>query len=139
MEPSSTSTCRLKSRACKAIPVLLIDADECFRSGLADNLRDDGHTVREYETPKDVPLLAATGHIAVAIVDYSLPVPDRLALADALHLAQPDVPVILVTAYCSEDHDAEIASRPFLHTQPRPLDYEVLHGLIHRLCTGRPT
>lgn len=116
--------------------MLLIDADECFRSGLADNLRDDGHVVREYETPKDVPLLAAAADIAVAIVDYSVPAPDRLALADALHLARPTTPVILVTAYCSDGSDADVAARPFLHTQSRPLDYEVLHGLIHRLCGG---
>lgn len=93
--------------------------------------------MREYEAPGDVPLLAAAAHIAVAIVDYSLPAADRLALADALHVAQPTMPVILVTAYCSEEHDAEVASRPYLHTQSRPLDYEVLHGLIHRLCGER--
>ena len=114
--------------------MLLVDADQCFRSGFAENLRDDGHDVRDYAGPEDVPLLAALANIAVAVLDYSPPNPDRLALADALHLTMPEAAVIMVTAYCSDPNEAEVASRPFLHLQSRPLEYEVLHGLIHRLC-----
>jgi DNA-binding NtrC family response regulator len=114
--------------------VLLVDADQCFRSGLAENLRDDGHEVRDYAGPEEVPLLAALPNIAVAVLDYSPPNPDRLALADALHLARPQTAVIMVTAYYSDPDETEIGSRPFLHLQSRPLEYEVLHDLIHRLC-----
>jgi DNA-binding NtrC family response regulator len=114
---------------------LLVDADQCFRSGLAENLRDDGHFVRDYAGPEEVPLLAALADIAVAILDYSPPSPDRLALADALHLTMPGTAVIMVTAYYADPSEVEVASRPFVHLQPRPLEYEVLHGLIHRLCT----
>ncbi len=116
--------------------MLLVDPDECFRSGLAENLRDDGHDVREYAAPADVPLLAAVGNIAVAVLDFSMPTDDRLALADALHMACPAVAVILVTPYCSDGTDPEVASRSFLHVQSRPLEYEVLHLLIHRLSVG---
>ena len=134
MEPSSTSTFPSRNPPCSAIGVLLVDADQCFRSGLAENLRDDGHDVRDYAGPEEVPLLAALANIAVAVLDYSPPSPDRLALADALHLARPETAVIMVTAYYSDPDEAEVASRPFLHLQSRPLEYEVLHGLIHRLC-----
>ena len=134
MEPSSTLTFPSRNPPCNAIGVLLVDADQCFRSGLAENLRDDGHDVRDYAGPEEVPLLAALANIAVAVLDYSPPSPDRLALADALHLARPEAAVIMVTAYYSDPSEAEVGSRPFLYMQSRPLDYEVLHGLIHRLC-----
>jgi DNA-binding NarL/FixJ family response regulator len=114
--------------------VLLVDADQCFRSGLAENLRDDGHEVRDYAGPEEVPSPAALTNIAVAVLDYSPPSPDRLALADALHLARPQTAVIMVTAYYSDPDQAEIGSRSFVHLQSRPLEYEVLHDLIHSLC-----
>ncbi len=116
--------------------MLLIDPDECFRSGLAENLRDDGHEVREYAAPVDVPLLATLGNVTVAVLDFSEPSVDRLALADALHMARPAVAVILVTPYCSDGADAEVAARPFLHVQSRPLEYEILHLLIHRFSAA---
>ena len=134
MEPSSTLPFPSRNPPCSAIGVLLVDADQCFRSGLAENLRDDGHDVRDYAGPEEVPLLAALANIAVAVLDYSPSSPDRLALADAVHLAMPETAVIMVTAYYSDPKEAEAASRPFLHLQSRPLEYEVLHGLIHRLC-----
>ena len=133
-EPSFPSNSLSKGRPCSAIGVLLVDPDECFRSGLAENLRDDGHEVREYAAPTDVPLLVALGKIAVAVLDFSLPSSDRLALADALNLVRPGATVVLITPYCSDGSEPEVAARPFLHVQSRPLDYEFLHALIHRLC-----
>jgi DNA-binding NarL/FixJ family response regulator len=118
--------------------VLLVDTDQCFRSGLAENLRDDGHDVRDYAGPGEVPLLTALANIAVAVLDYSYPSPDRLALADALHRARPDAAVIMVTAYDSGADEAGVSSRPFLHVQSRSPDYEVFHDLIHRLCESAP-
>lgn len=138
MEPSSTSTCLSRNLPCSAIGVLLVDTDQCFRSGLADNLRDDGHDVRDYAGPEEVPLLTALANIAVAVLDYSYPSPDRLALADALHRARPDAAVIMVTAYDSGPDEAGVTSRPFLHVQSRSPDYEVFHDLIHRLCESAP-
>ena len=138
MEPSSTSPFPSRDPPCNAIGVLLVDADQCFRSGLAENLRDDGHEVRDYAGPEEMPLLAALANIAVAVLDYSPPSLDRLALADALHLARPETAVIMVTAHYSDPSEAEIGSRPFLHLQSRPLEYEVLHDLIHHLCDRPP-
>jgi DNA-binding NtrC family response regulator len=138
MELSSTSLFPSRNPPCSAIGVLLVDADQCFRSGLAENLRDDGHEVRDYAGPEEVPSLAALANIAVAILDYFPPCPNRLALADALHLAMPETAVIMVTAYYSDPNEVEVAARPFVHVQSRPLEYEVLHGLIHRLCIQPP-
>jgi DNA-binding NarL/FixJ family response regulator len=121
-----------RERSCSAIRVLVIDANECFRSGLAENLRDDGHEVCEYAASSDVPLLTTSADVAV--LEYSAPDPDRLAFADTLHRAHAAAAVILITARWW-DGDGRDAARPFLYFQSRPLDYQVLHGLIHRLCS----
>ncbi|MFI5395263.1 MAG: hypothetical protein ACHQ9S_06985 [Candidatus Binatia bacterium] len=134
---SSTLTFRFTRSACKAIRVLIVDADECFRNGLAENLRDDGHEACEYATVSEVPPLAALGEISAAVLDFSVASADRLALADALHRTHPTAAIIIMTAYCSDGEEAEAATRPFLHVQSRPLDYGVLHDLMHRLCGRR--
>lgn len=134
---SSTLTFRFTRAACKDIRVLIVDTDECFRNGLAENLRDDGHEVREYATVSEVPPLATLGEIAAAVLDFSVTSADRLALADALHRKYPAAAVIIIPAYESDGKETEAAARPFLHVQSRPLDYGVLHDLIHRLCRRR--
>lgn len=117
--------------------MLLVDPDECFRNGLAENLRDDGHTVCEYAAVSDIPALEILGRITAAVVDYSTGNSEGLALADAIHGAYPTAAVILITPCWSYGAEVEPAARPFLHVQSRPLDYAVLHDLIHRLRTGR--
>lgn len=128
---SSPLTFRFTKAACKEIRVLIVDADECFRNGLAENLRDDGHEVREYATVSDVPPLVTFGEITAAVLDFPVESADRLALIDALHRKFAAAAVIIIPAYGSDGEEATVAARPFLHVQFRPLDYGVLHDLIH--------
>lgn len=116
--------------------MLLVDPDECFRNAVAENLRDDGHQVYEFAAAEDVPPLATLGTIAVAMLEYSNARANRFALADAFHRAWPDAAVVLITAHWSDETVGDAASRPFLQVQSRPLDYGILHGLIHRSRTG---
>jgi DNA-binding NtrC family response regulator len=117
--------------------VLLIDPDECFRNGLAENLRDDGHDVCECAGPSNVPAPPTLGRISAAVVDYSTGQSERLALADALHQVNPTAAIILITPCWPDGTEIAPTPRPFLHMQSRPLDYAVLHDLIHRLCAER--
>jgi DNA-binding NtrC family response regulator len=128
----SRSTSPLKFLECRAIRVLLVDSDECFRTGLAGNLRDDGHQVCEYTTAADVPPVSLLGTIAASVLEYSSASPEHLELADAIHKAFPAAAVLLVTSCSSNDAEMDTASRQFLHVQARPLDYAVLHDFIHR-------
>jgi DNA-binding NtrC family response regulator len=122
----------LKFLECKAIGVLLVDSDECFRTGLAGNLRDDGHQVCEYAAAAEVPPISLLGTIAAAVMEYSSASPEHLELADAIHKAFPAAAVLLVTPCSSNDTEMDTASRQFLHVQARPLDYAVLHDFVHR-------
>jgi len=117
--------------------VLLVDPDECFRNGLAENLRDDGHTVFECAAASEVPPVGSMGGITTAVLDFSPGNSDGLALADAIHQACPTAAIILITPCWSEGNDVAPSTRPFLHVQSRPLDYTVLHDLIHRLGPDR--
>lgn len=110
--------------------VLLLDDDEDFRLALAATLADDGHVVRHFARPAEVPPLSSLEGLAILILDYQVGGEDGLLFADRFHSAHPDVPVVMVTAYCSDHLDAEVAARDFITLRRKPVDYDDLARLL---------
>jgi two-component system nitrogen regulation response regulator GlnG len=121
---------------CNAIGILLLDDERSFRMSLSEMLRDDGHEVREYAAPADLPALATLGRVGILVTDYEMPGKNGLALADDFHTHHPHLPVILITAYRTQSLEAQALDRPFLRLMSKPIDYEVLHALIHDSCSS---
>ena len=121
------------SPPCTGIPVLLIGDDRDFREGLTALLRDDGHDVREFELPSQVPRDERLNQVGIVITDCLAPSLDGVAFADEFHAIHPDVPVIFLTAYGAETIEARVGARAFVHLAPRPVNYDDLHGRIHDL------
>lgn len=132
MERSSTSNSPATGEPCERVALLLIDDDADFRDGLAENLRDDGHPVREYQRTGEVPA-EVLDEVALAIVDYQLADADGLGFADHIHTRNPPLPIVLITSYWSEFLRARTRSRNYLRLLRKPLDYERLHKLVHEL------
>lgn len=120
-------------RPCTHIPILLVDDEDGFRSGLADALRDDGHAVRAYESALQWSPAAPLGDLALLITDYALPGKDGLTFADEFHAAHRQVPIVLVTAFRTPTLLAEARLRRYLRLVEKPVDYDDLHALIHEL------
>jgi DNA-binding NtrC family response regulator len=112
--------------------ILLIDDDSDFRTGLAANLRDDGHEVREFASPAELPALETLGDIDAVISDYQMGGRDGLGLADQFHHLHPATPFIMVTAYWSQYLATEAGRRKFIVLQRKPVDYEDLLSLVQR-------
>ena len=110
--------------------VLLLDDDEDFRSALAAILADDGHPVRHFAGPGQVPPLPSLEGLTMLILDYQMRGEDGLSFADRFHAAHPNVPVVMVTAYWSDYLDAEIAARDFITLLRKPIGYDELARLI---------
>lgn len=114
--------------------VLLLDDDAGFRSALAQNLREDGHDVRAFERPADLPNLDELSQVHVLVTDYSFGRgEDGLDLSMRFNAVHPGKPAILLTAYADGLVEEGVAHLPFLRLLTKPLRYEVLHGLIHSL------
>ena len=113
--------------------VVIVDDDEGFRHGLAEHLRDDGHKVAEYGSPCELPALETLSRASLLITDYQMPGEDGLHLAQRFHAANPQIPVIIVTAYGSEHLSRLATDLTFLSLYPKPLDYFGFHQLIHKL------
>jgi DNA-binding NtrC family response regulator len=113
--------------------ILLVDDEASFRSALAGALEDDGHPVSAFGSVEDVPDVAMLADVSVLVTDYDLPGESGFDLADRLHARFPEVPVVVVTAYRNETVDGAAAIRDRLHILDKPLDYETVHTLLHRL------
>ncbi|MCC6848031.1 MAG: response regulator [Deltaproteobacteria bacterium] len=128
-----------QASGCSEIGVLLVDDEASFRMSLADMLRDDGHVVWDYGTPADIPRQGSEGTVTVVISDYDMPGMTGIALADELHARHREVPVVIVTAYRTRSIEAQVAGRPFMRLVDKPIDYEVLHALLHEIGSAGPT
>lgn len=110
--------------------VLLLDADDDFRAALTATLLDDGHAVRAFGRPADVPSLASFSGLSMLIVDQQLQGESGLAFADRFHAAHPGVPVVMVAAYVSRFLADQAARRRYLTLRRKPVDYEELARLL---------
>jgi len=119
--------------------VLIVDDDEGFRHGLAEHLREDGHSVREYGSPAELPSLDTLSGTTLLITDYHMPGEDGLRLAERFHHANPQVPVIIVTAHWGQHLDAVAKKLDYLSLCQKPLDYFSFHELVHRISDGKKT
>ncbi len=121
---------------CSALALLLVDDEATFRISLAEMLRDDGHEVRDYGAPAELPSFGALANVAVLLTDYEMPGRNGLDLADEFHAHHPAVPVIVLTAYRLGALETQAKDRPFLQLASKPVDYPALHALIHRTASA---
>ena len=115
--------------------IVLIDDDEDFRSGLAENLRDDGYAVQEYAATGEVP--RQLPGIEVAITDYQMAGENGLSFARRFHRAHPSVPVVMITAYSTPALEEEAAAFGFISLLHKPVRYEQVHRLVEHLAGHR--
>ena len=115
-----------------SLTILLVDDDDAFRRGLADNLRDDGHTVIEYGGPDDIPP-GTVGNVDAVVTDYEMPGTNGLRFADRVHAAQPSLPIVVLTAHRHAPFVIEAAARSFVHLVYKPVVYQRLQQLLCEL------
>lgn len=132
MSKSFTSSCPAVGVPSDHLRVLLVDDDEVFRQGLAENLREDGHTVFEYGAADEVPPSAFEA-ATIVVTDFELPGNDGLGLAEHAHAAQPRLPVVLVTAHPDALVSVNAAARSSVILVQKPVDYHRFHQLLHTL------
>lgn len=116
---------------CTALAIVLVDDEASFRTSLAEMLREDGHDVLDFGAPGDMPELEMLGRVDLLITDYDMPGRKGVELADDFHARAPRAPVILLTGYRTEAIEAEVRARPFIRITHKPIDYAMLHGMIH--------
>ncbi len=85
--------------------ILIVDDERLIAWGLTRELERLGHKVTSCDRAEAAPPLLEKQHFEVALIDVRLPVMGGLALLEKLKTADPDLQVIMITAFA----DVEVA------------------------------
>ena len=106
--------------------VFVVDDHEASAVALADNLRQEGYTVRTFTHPEPVLAALAEDDVQVLVTDLRMDGMDGIELLRACRQRDPTLPVIVVTAHGSiarAVEDTQAGAFAFLH---KPIDRAAL-------------
>jgi two-component system response regulator PilR (NtrC family) len=113
--------------------ILVVDDEEVMRDVLGRLLTGAGYDVALAETgPRGIEL-ARKGTFAGAIVDVMLPDMGGLEVLEELKRIDPDLVILMITAYASMEMAIDAIKRGAFYFVPKPFDNQ---QLIHILANG---
>ncbi len=116
----------------KAPRVFVVDDEESMRELLDILLGKDGYNVRTFEDPARA--LDAVGESApdLVISDLKMPKMNGLELLEKLKLIEPDLPVIVITAFSSWDTAVSAMRLGAYDYIKKPFDNESIRTIVRR-------
>jgi DNA-binding NtrC family response regulator len=121
--------------------VLVVDDEEVMRDVLGRVLGQAGYSVSFAETGPQGLELAQRGNYAAAIVDVMLPEMGGLEVLEELKKQDPEMVVLMITAFASMEMAIEAIKKGAFYFVPKPFDnQQLLHilarGLLQRRLEG---
>jgi DNA-binding NtrC family response regulator len=113
--------------------ILVVDDEEVIRDSLQQVLKGAGYEVALAEDGKEGLTLARKGSYAAAIVDIMLPEMDGLAVLEELKRLDPELVVLMITAYASVETAIEAMRKGAFDYVAKPYKHE---ELLHILKNG---
>ncbi len=110
--------------------VLVVDDEHLIRRSIAKRLAAAGYTVLEAENGKAA--LDQVAGVDLTILDYRLPDLDGLAVLKQIRQIDPDVLVILLTAYASVETAVDAMKLGAYHFMNKPFDLEALAAMVEQ-------
>ncbi len=119
--------------------ILIVDDERNIRKVIANYLRKEGFTVetaRNYEEAVDK---TASVHFDLILTDMRLPGKSGLHLLKWCKREQPNLPVLVITAYGSIDNAVEVMKAGASNYLTKPVDMDEMLALIrHTMLRERP-
>jgi DNA-binding response OmpR family regulator len=118
--------------------ILIVEDDAIVRNFLAVLLRAQGHEVMESRDGTEALALLNDRHFGLVITDLVMPKLDGFHLVDQIRSRWPQTPILLISAYLSQDAGKIILGdvAEFMH---KPIDPLALIATVQRLLIPIPT
>ena len=117
--------------------ILIVDDETIVRESLGDWFRQDRHHVDVAETAREALRLVARKHYDIALVDIKMPGMDGLELQGRLAAAEPDLTIILMTAFASVESAVKAMKAGAYDYIVKPFDPDDLSMLVRRAAEHR--
>ena len=111
--------------------ILIVDDEDLVRWSLCERLRADGYDVLEAETGH-VALEQCKDGVDLVLLDYRLPDMDGLSILRELKKFDPDVLVILLTAFVNVDTAVEAMKLGAFHFANKPFNLDDVAAIVGR-------
>ena len=111
--------------------ILVVDDEQLIRWSLTERLRAEGHDVLEAETGARALEQLREG-VDLVLLDYRLPDLDGLTILKKIKEFDPDILVILLTAYASVDTAVEAMKEGAYHFANKPFNLDDVALLVQR-------
>jgi len=133
----TVETVKADTTARKGLQILVVDDETIVRESLGAWLQEDGHTVTVADSGRHALRLAAEHTYDLALIDIKMPRMDGLELQKRLAEANPDLTVVMMTAYASVDTAVRALKAGAYDYLVKPFDPDELSILIQRAAHVR--
>jgi two-component system, NtrC family, response regulator AtoC len=121
-----------------AAPVLLVvDDDQVARELLAETLGREGYRVRVAGGGEEAVRLAGAEPFDMALVDLRMPDLDGLAVLKQLAMIQPELPVVILTAFATIETAIEAVNTGAFDYLSKPFRMEEIKIVVRRTLDAR--
>jgi len=110
--------------------ISVVDDDVWAREGLRDLIAAIGYDVRTFESAEEFVASGSIAETACLITDLNMPGMSGLELQAYLRSAGHKTPIIIVTAYPTEEHRTRALKDGATSFLTKPLDERVLVGCL---------
>ena len=112
--------------------VLIVDDDPDILTALHDLLEHDGFLVTTASTCRDALTQVRTANFGAVVLDIGLPDGDGLTVLETIQTLAPSLPVIVLTAFTSQDYRAKSLSRGAFSYLTKPYNRDDLRAVVRR-------
>nr|WP_288499635.1 sigma-54 dependent transcriptional regulator [uncultured Pseudomonas sp.] len=120
-----------------AAKVLLVEDDRALREALADTLELGGHDYRAVDCAEAALVAIAQEPFGLVISDVNMPGMDGHQLLCAIRERQPQLPVLLMTAFGAVERAVDAIRRGAVDYLVKPFEPKTLLSLVARHALGR--
>ncbi len=122
------------------LAVLIVDDDPDILTALHDLIEHDGFRVTGVSTCRDALAQVKIVDFAAVLLDIGLPDGDGLAVLETIQAIAPSLPVIVLTAFTSQDYHARTLSGGAFSCLTKPYNRDELRAVLRRaVWAGRPS
>jgi two-component system response regulator FlrC len=120
-----------------AAKVLLVEDDRALREALADTLALGGHDFRAVDCAEAALLAIAQEPFGLVVSDVNMPGMDGHQLLAQIRQRQPQLPVLLMTAYGTVERAVDAMRQGAADYLVKPFEPKALLSLVDRHALGR--
>lgn len=119
--------------------ILIVDDDPDILTALYDLIAHDGFLVTGVSTCYDALARVKTGNFAAVLLDIGLPDGDGLAVLETIQAIAPSLPVIVLTAFTSQNYRVKSLSGGAFSYLTKPYNRDEIRAVLRRAVgMGRP-